>query len=118
MIDWTDPGHVGALIGIVGGSFGGLAGVWGACLGVFAPRGLHRGPIIASGYALLGVATLGVLAGFVLLQRKEALGMLWLPTILVSLNMMFLSGFFTVIAKKRYAMAEERLMSAESLRRE
>jgi len=117
MIDWSDPAHVGSVIGVVGGSLGALAGVWGACLGVFAPKGLHRGAIISSGYLLLGVSIAGLVTGIVLLVNGRVMG-IWLPTILVGANMAIMSAIFIRVAKKRYDMAEERFLSAESLRRE
>ncbi len=117
MIDWTDPNTIGAILGSSVGLFGGIIGVWGACIGAFAPKGLHRGPLMFTGYmfAVLGVAI--SITGLVMLLNDAILA-LWLPLLLAGVNISILMLILTRVAKNRYAQAEERLMSAESLRRE
>ena len=117
MIDWTNPNTIGAILGSSVGLFGGIIGVWGACLGTFAPKGLHRGPILFTGYLFAAIGIAIAITGIVLLLNDAVLG-LWFSMLLAGVNISILMLILTRVAKNRYAQAEERLMSAESLRRE
>ncbi len=117
MIDWTSPNTIGAILGSSIGLFGGVIGVWGACIGAFAPKGLYRGPILATGYLFTAIGVALAITGIVLLLNDAVL-VLWFSLLLAGVNISILMLILTKVAKNRYAQAEERLMSAESLRRE
>lgn len=118
MIDWSNPDHIGGLLGASLGLLGALGGVWGACLGAFAPRGMYKWPIFATGYVFSAIGVCCVIAGIVLYFNDTILG-LWLPVLLVGLNIAALFPLLLYfVARKRYAEHEERVMSAESLRRD
>lgn len=118
MIDWSNPNQVGGMLGATLGLIGALGGIWGACLGTFAPRGMFKGPIFATGYLFTAFGVGCVIAGIVCYFNDAILG-LWLPLLLVGLNFAALFPILIfLVAKKRYAEYEERIMSAESLRRE
>lgn len=116
-MNWNDPGMLGAIFGSSIGVIGAICGIWGACVGAFAPKGKHRGLIIGSGYvfAALGVAI--AITGLVLLINDAVLA-LWLALLQSGLLIAVLMLIMVRVAKKRYAIAEDWIMNAESLRRE
>ncbi|MCB9838128.1 MAG: hypothetical protein H6813_02215 [Phycisphaeraceae bacterium] len=117
MSDWNDPNMLGAIFGSSIGVVGAIIGVWGACLGAFAPKGRHRGAMIASGYGFAALGALIAVAGLVLLL-SDAVLVLWLGLLQSGLLITVLMLVLIKVAKGRYAQAEERILSAEALRRE
>jgi len=114
---WADPNMIGAILGSSIGLFGGIIGCWGACLGTFAPKGKYRSQIIGTGYAFTALGVLITLAGIVLLAR-DAAAALWLGLLLSGFTITALMTMLVVVAKKRYDQSEERILSAESFRRD
>ena len=117
MIDWNSPNDLGAILGASLGLLGALCGVWGACVGVFAPKGIHRGPILATGYAFTALGVAIGITGIVLLISGAAF-VLWFIPLVSGADIAILMYVLVRVARRRYAQAEERIMSAESLRRE
>ena len=114
---WADSNMIGAIIGSSVGLFGGIIGCWGACIGAFAPKGKHRAQVIGAGYLFTAVGVL-ILAGGVVMLTQGAVSALWLGTMLAGFTIAGLTAMLTVVAKRRYAQSEERILSAESLRRD
>lgn len=57
------PGSRGALLGIVGGTLGGLVGIWGSLVGYLAPRGKGRRFVLVSGIGFLAAGVVSLLLG-------------------------------------------------------
>ena len=117
MIDWNSPNDLGAVLGVSIGLFGAICGVWGACLGAFAPKGLHRRPILAAGYAFAALGAAIGITGIVLLFSGGSF-VLWFVMLTAGANIAILMLVLVRVARKQYSQAEERILNAESLRRE
>lgn len=62
--EWfNNPGSRGAVLGIVGGTFGGLVGIWGSLVGYLAPRGKGRRFVLVTGIGFIAVGVLSLLLG-------------------------------------------------------
>lgn len=108
---WFDPGRWAWLPGTLLGS---LCGVWGALLGVLAPRGKARGLVLGVGWTFLGIAMVLLVAGVVALWSGQPYGIwygLGFPGLLVG----GLMTMFLPMARLRYREAEERRMQARDL---
>ena len=116
MIEWWNA-HDGNLYGAIGGSaLGVLGGCLGAAMGVLAPRGKGRGPIIGGMAAVLlvGAAALGV--GLFALVRGQPYHV-WYPLMLCGSLAVLVLGPLVPVVRSRYRQAEARRMEAEGLRR-
>lgn len=114
---WADTNMIGAILGSSVGLFGGIIGVWGAALGTFAPKGKYRREIIGTGYLFTAIGVLIAVTGIVMLTQGAAPA-LWVGMLLAGFTITSLMTLLVISAKKRYDMSEQRIMSAESLRRE
>jgi len=112
---WTSQDA--ALIGAIGGSaVGVLGGMFGTVVGLCAPKGIARAPVLATQLALaaLGVIML-VAAAFALLGNQPY--HVWFPLLLGGVLLASLMGGLYPTVRARYMQAEARRMDAEALRR-
>lgn len=112
---WTNQDA--ALIGAIGGSaIGVLGGLFGTIVGICAPKGIARGPVLASQLVMAALGAGFLLAGIVALVQQQS-AHVWLPLLLGgSLLDVLMLGLYPVV-RMRYAQAEARRMDAEALRR-
>lgn len=112
---WTSQDS--ALIGAIGGSaVGVLGGLFGTVVGLCAPKGIARGPVLGSQLALAAVGVLMLIAAVVALLGNQPYHV-WFPLMLGGTLLGALMGGLYPVVRARYMQAEARRMDAESLRR-
>ena len=107
-----------SLIGAIGGSMVGvLGGVFGTVVGVCAPRGIARGPVLVgqASMAIVGLAVFvtGIAAATVAGQPSHV----FLPLLLAGFVMSSVFGPLYPVVRARYRQAEARRLQAEEFRR-
>lgn len=116
MIEWWTAEHA-AMIGAIGGSLVGvIGGVFGTVVGLCAPRGIARGPVLATHAVLVvlgGVVLVAGVAAAVLGQPSHV----YFPLLLGGLILSVVMGPLLPVVRARYRQAEARKLEAESLRR-
>ncbi len=117
MVEWFTVQQAGIVGGVAGAAFGTLGGgVMGPLIGVCAPRGKYRGPILAvmTGFIVLGFASLAVaLVAWI----QEQPGHVIFPFLLLGALMVSIMGILLPVVKRVYQQAEQRKLQAEELRR-
>ena len=106
---WFDPNRWAWLPGT---AFGVLGGVWGALVGVMAPRGKGKAGLVGSGLVLIGLAAGSLIAGLVGLWAGQPYGV-WYGLILPGFIGLFVLGPMLPVVLLRYRQAEGRKIQAE-----
>ncbi len=99
-----------------GGLLGSLAGIVGACAGVFAPRGKGRPLIMGAMYSMAGLGVISLGFGITALVLGQPYAV-WYPFLLIGLILGVLGFVLTPITRQRYQQAEQRRIEAEVMRR-
>ncbi|MDQ7013239.1 MAG: hypothetical protein Q9O74_05000 [Planctomycetota bacterium] len=116
MNDWWTNQDAG-LIGAIGGSaIGVLGGLFGSVVGICAPKGIARGPVLGGQLAMAAFGVALLIAGVVAIVQHQPVHV-WLPLVLGGSLLAGLMGGLYPVVRMRYAQAEARRMDAEALRR-
>jgi uncharacterized RDD family membrane protein YckC len=108
---WFDPNAWAWLPGTL---FGCLAGAWGACAGMLAPRGKARGFVVGFGITLIVAAVIFLVAAIVAYFGGQPYG-IWFGLGLPGLQGLILLPALLPLVLIRYRQAEERKMAARDL---
>jgi len=108
---WFNPN---AWAWIPGTLLGVLGGTWGALAGTLAPRGRARRPVLGAGLLLLLLAMLSGVAGVAALFVGQPYGV-WYGLLLPSVIGGFVLGPLLPLVARRYREAEGRKITAEDL---
>ncbi len=112
---WTNQDA--ALIGAIGGSaIGILGGLFGSIVGVCAPKGIARGPVLGGQLAMAVLGVVLLIAGIVAVVQQQS-AHVWLPLMLGGGLLAGIMGGLYPVVRMRYTQAEARRMDAEALRR-
>ncbi|MFG0241189.1 MAG: hypothetical protein ACF8R9_00240 [Phycisphaerales bacterium JB054] len=112
---WTSQDA--ALIGAIGGSaVGVLGGVFGTVVGLCAPKGIARVPVLGTQLALAVLGVVMLVAAVVALLGSQPYHV-WFPLLLGGVLLASLMGGLYPVVRARYMQAEARRMDAEALRR-
>lgn len=116
-MEWWSAEHA-ALIGAIGGSMVGvIGGVFGSVVGVCAPRGIARGPVL-TGHTVLVIVGLGLLlAGIAAVTVAGQPYHVYFPLLLGGFVMSATLGPLLPVVRARYRQAEARRMEAAEIRR-
>src|SRR5205807_1040408 len=113
---WFDELTFGVWVGALGGSVaGGLGGLWGAMIGIFAPRGKGRAVLIPIGWCFVTAGVLSLAFGLYALAAGQPYG-IWYGPVLLGGIMTVVIGSLLPVVYKRYAEAEARRVQAEEFR--
>ena len=105
-------------IAIIGGAGGGTCvGLFGALMGVLAPRGIGRVPMLATHTALVALGIVALGAGIFAASTGQPYHVYYPLLLGGGIATMVLGGLLPV-ARLRYRQAEQRRMDAEQFRRE
>ena len=117
MTPWWDQ-QTAILIGAIGGSAVGIVGgAYGALVGVLAPKGIGRRPMLAIHLGLVGFGAVVLIAGIVAASTGQPY-LVYYPLLLGGgILTLVLGGLFPAI-RTRYRQAEVRRLDAEQFRRE
>lgn len=112
---WNEA--VGTYIGALGGAgIGVIGGTYGALAGVLAQKGQARRAVLGTHVALLVLGGLTLIAGIVAVASGQPYHVFY-PLLLIGvITTAVLGGLFPVM-RKRYAAAEHRRLEAEEIRR-
>lgn len=99
-----------------GGGLGTLAGLFGAAVGLLAPRGLARGPVLATHLALVLIGAAMLLAGLLALVLGQPYHVYY-PLGLIGLILTAVMGPLWPVVRARYRQAEARRLEAAQFRR-
>jgi MFS family permease len=116
MIEWWTQ-HEAALFGAISGSaVGGVGGLYGALVGVLAPKGIGRRVLIPIhvGIVILGFG--GLVAGVVAACTNQPYHVYY-PLLLIGGIVTFVMGGLLPVVIIRYRQAESRKVDAELLRK-
>ena len=100
----------GAGIGVIGGTFGGIAGM-------LAQQGKARGAVLGFQLTLVVLGALTLIAGIVALSLGQPYHVFYPLLLLGGITTLVLGGLYPVM-RKRYAEAEHRQLEAEEIRRQ
>ncbi len=103
---WSET--AGTYIGAIGGAgLGSICGIYGALMGVLAPKGRARGVMMAAHMCLLGIGIVALVAGMtaVLLEQPHQV---YFPLLLIGGVLTPVMGGLLPVVRKRYADAERR----------
>ncbi|HEY1376850.1 MAG TPA: hypothetical protein VGF55_08645 [Gemmataceae bacterium] len=113
---WFDELTFGVWVGGVGGGLlGSLGGLWGAMIGMLAPRGKGRAVLIPVGWAFVGLGVVALAFGLYALVAGQPYG-IWYGPLLVGVILTAVIGGLMPVVYKRYAEADARRMQAEEFR--
>jgi hypothetical protein len=113
---WFDELTFGIYAGAYGGGFGGaLAGLWGAMVGVFAPRGKGRAVLIPIGWCFVAAGVLSLAFGLYALAAGQPYGIWYGPTLAGGIVTVVIGSLMPMVYK-RYAEADARRLQAEEFR--
>lgn len=106
-----------ALIGAIGGSLVGvIGGVFGSVVGVCAPRGIARTPVLAAHAALIALGAIALLTGVAALVLGQPYHVFF-PVLMGGVVLGAVMGPLYPVVRARYRQAESRRLDAEDLRR-
>lgn len=115
MTEWWSSETAGVLGGVAGGGAGALAGIFGAAIGILAPRGKARRAVLGihAGFVIVGMlALLTGLAATILRQPWHVV----LPLLLTGFILTVVMGSLWPVVQMRYREAEQRRLQARELR--
>lgn len=111
---WFDnPGMVG---GIAGAGIGTLCGIYGAVVGICAPKGKAKALVFTMHFCSLFLGVLLLIGGITALVSGQPYRV-WYPLILLGAILTLLMALFTPMVFARYRQAEHRQLHAEEFRR-
>lgn len=111
---WTD--HDAAIIASVGGAVLGVAaGIYGTLVGLFAHRGIGRGPLIGFHVGLVVLGFVALVAGIGAAIARQPYHVYYPPLLLGGITTFVMGGLLPMVIL-RYRQAEARKMDAELLR--
>jgi hypothetical protein len=116
MNDWWTTQDA-ALIGAIGGSLVGvIGGLFGSAVGICAPRGIARGPVLGTHAVLIVLGGVVLLGGVTALLAGQPFHVFF-PLLLCGFILTSVFGALLPVVRQRYSQSEERRMEAENLRR-
>ena len=116
MTPWWDPQNMGLVGGIGGAVIGTISGLYGAAVGILAPRGKCRVPIMVV-HVLMFVLGLGVLiAGIVAVSSGQPYAVYY-PLLLAGGIVSVLFAFLFPVIVIQFRQADARRLDAEQFRR-
>lgn len=116
MTEWWTAQEAG-MIGAIGGTLAGvLGGTLGPAIGVCAPRGIARRPIMGAMFGTIGLGLALLVAGVTALAMGQPYHV-WFPLLLGGGLLGAIFGSLLPVVRARYAQAEARRLDAEMLRR-
>ena len=116
MTEWWTAQDAALIGAIGGGTVGILGGVFGSVVGVCAPKGIARGPVLVTHAALIVLGLAALLVGIVALVVGQPYHVSF-PLLLAGGVLSAVMGPLYPVVRMRYRQAEERRLEAESLRR-
>jgi hypothetical protein len=114
-MDQQEAQEIARLLNIIGGSIGGLCGVFGALVGYLAPRGKGRTFILAGLGIFIAVGAGSLVTGAVLAIRGVPFVVYW-PALLMGFILLTVLGALAPVILKRYREADARRFEAAALR--
>ncbi len=106
---WFDPNRWAWLPGAL---FGCLAGAWGACAGILAPRGKAKRFVTGYGLFLVVACAAFLVVGVMALASRQPFGV-WFFLVFPGLQGLIVLLPLLPLIGKRYREAEQRKMQAE-----
>jgi MFS family permease len=115
MTEWWNA-QAGTWIGALGGAgLGTFGGLLGAAIGVCAPRGIGRKPILAIATLLIAVGVISLIAGIVAAIISQPRHVYY-PLLLIGFILTVVLGSLMPVTMARYRAAEQRRIDAQSIR--
>lgn len=102
-------GFGGAAVGVIGGTYG-------AAVGMMAPKGIGRGPMLTVHFTLLVLGAASLVVGSIAWLSAQPYHVYY-PMLLLGGVLAPLMGFLLPTILQRYRQADARKMAAEELRR-
>lgn len=117
MTEWWDP-STGNIIGaLLGAGLGSICGIYGGVGGALAPKGLLRGPVLATHSVLLAIGIACLITSLVALAIGQPWSSVAFPLFLPGLVVTAVMGPLLPVVRTRYNQADQRRFDAEEIRR-
>ncbi len=114
-MEWWSQ-QTGILIGSLGGAgVGVIGGLYGSLVGVFAPRGRLRGPLLGFHLALIVCGAIALIAGIVAVLMGQPYHVFYPLLLGGGIDTLVMGALYPVV-RLRYRQAESRRMEARLLR--
>ncbi len=114
---WFDPNTAGVIGGVMGGVFGaGFGGIGGPLAGTLVPKGKAKVLVVGVFVLATVIGVLLLITGLVALLMGQPIHV-WGIFVLTGVILAVVMGALIPVILKGYAMAEQRKLDAEELRR-
>ena len=117
MTDWWDQ-STGTIIGaVLGAGLGTACGLFGGVVGMLAPRGIGRVPVLTAHVLFLSIGVACLATAIVALIMGQPWSAVVFPLFLPGLVVTMVMGPLLPVVRMRYAQADQRRIEAEEIRR-